>query len=147
MLLKTLPFAALVVLSVWQPVSSFAQTRAETAAAILARVDSPANWTHRQTFDSGSVTIIGGRPQDGPFGPLELGPIAPLSRQPYAYWPEPFYGYAPTFSHRYGASERHGRPWTSAPSTAPARTAPPSRGVSSSNGAGVSRGTASGPRR
>jgi hypothetical protein len=90
---------AALVLFAGQSVPSFGQSRQQTAAAILAQSDSPANWTHGRPFvperPGPSVTILGGRPEDGPFGPLTLTPIEPLSRQPYVLWPAPFWPVLP----------------------------------------------------
>jgi len=71
------------------PAVSSGQTRQEEAAAIMARVDSPANWTNRHPLPPGPTwTVIHGRPEDGPFGPLkDLSPTAPLSTGSESFGP------------------------------------------------------------
>jgi hypothetical protein len=92
-----------------------AQTRQEQAAAILARVDSPANWTNRHPWPAGpTVIVIHGRPEDGPFGPLkDLGPTSPLSTGSEYFGPafvfEPFPSHFGGHRTSAGGSSRGGR--------------------------------------
>jgi hypothetical protein len=74
---------------VFVPALCDAQSRREQSAAILAKVDSTANWTNRHPLPNGPVMIvIHGRPEDGPFGPLkDLPPTTPLSNGSYSYGP------------------------------------------------------------
>jgi hypothetical protein len=92
-------FAIAAVTLVTVPVTCAGQTRQEQAAAILARVDSPANWTARHPLPPGpTVIIIRGRPEDGPFGPLrDLPPTAPLSTGSEYFGPA--FVFAPFSSH------------------------------------------------
>jgi hypothetical protein len=89
------------------PATCAGQTRQEQAAAILARVDSPANWTNRHPLLLGpTVIVIPGRPEDGPFGPLkDLAPTSPLSNGAYSF--EPSFVFAP-FSSRVGGHHAAG---------------------------------------
>jgi|SRR5579864_637887 len=77
------------------PVVCGGQTPQEEAAAILARVDSPANWTNRHPLPAGpTVIVVPGRPEDGPFGPLKnLTPTSPLSTGSESFGPA--YVFAP----------------------------------------------------
>ena len=81
--------AILLTVLVAAPAVCGAQSRQEQSAAIMAKVDSTANWTNRHPLPNGPIIIVvHGRPEDGPFGPLkDLSPTAPLSNGSYSYGP------------------------------------------------------------
>ena len=63
-------------------ISSSPRPSPEQALAILARLDSPSNWTNRfscSDCDGPRVTIVPYRAGEGPFGPFPVDETAPLN--------------------------------------------------------------------